>query len=949
MFYIRSRCRWPNWPTRVCPWILACAAMMNLAAADSGSNIQKRKHWAFDPPVKTPPPRPQNADVGAHPVDCFLAVRRTAQQLPAAVEADRNTLIRRVTLDLTGLPPTLAEVATFTTDTAPEAYGRLITRLLNSPHYGEQMARFWLDLARYADTHGMHLDNERQMWAYRDWVVRSFNRNLSFDQFTIEQLAGDLLPHATTDQLTATGFNRCNVTSGEGGSIDAEYLFRYAVDRTSTTVQTWLGLTAGCAVCHDHKFDPISAKEFYSLLAFFGSAADPAMDGNILRTAPTVQLGTPETMRRLAEFDAQIKPAEAKLSTTYAGLSYTDPATLTPPPTAREDVRVWLDDEPVDGFKASSEPRWITAEAGPVFAGKRALRRQGSGVIQDVFEGAEARLTLPNRAVLFAEVFLDLANPPKTVMLQLNRDGWEHRALWGDPDTIPWGEKGQPSRALIGPLPQPGKWVHLEVSAEKIGLRPGDRIKGFAFTQTGGSVTWDRLGVAGLVDPANDPQDSIGAWLLLNEGKEREEVPPSLRKIFKETKATNRTPAQVRELREHYLVQVHAGSRTLFDPLIRDLAGLRKQRDEYNETIPQTLVWRDVDPPRETFVMLRGQYDRPGEKVSRGVPAILPLLHREGTNATRLDFARWLVSPEQPLTARVTVNRIWQQFFGLGLVKTSDDFGTQGQPPSHPELLDWLAVTFQESGWNMKELVRLLVTSAAYRQASIVTPLLLQRDPENRLLARGPRFRLDAEQLRDQALFVAGLLDLTMGGKGVKPYQPPNLWEPIGFVGSNTREYKQDVGSALYRRSLYSFIKRTAPPPFMAAFDAPNREQSCTRRERSNTPLQALQLLNDVQYLEAARQLAGRMLEAGGAAASERLRFGFKTVLARDPDAAELQALESALAEHLSRYERDPAGAVRLISFGDSTPSATHPPAELAAYTLMANLLLNLDEALTRN
>ena len=720
MFYIRSRCRWPNWPTRVCPWILACAAMMNLAAADSGSNIQKRKHWAFDPPVKTPPPRPQNADVGAHPVDCFLAVRRTAQQLPAAVEADRNTLIRRVTLDLTGLPPTLAEVATFTTNTAPEAYGRLITRLLNSPHYGEQMARFWLDLARYADTHGMHLDNERQMWAYRDWVVRSFNRNLSFDQFTIEQLAGDLLPHATTDQLTATGFNRCNVTSGEGGSIDAEYLFRYAVDRTSTTVQTWLGLTAGCAVCHDHKFDPISAKEFYSLLAFFGSAADPAMDGNILRTAPTVQLGTPETMRRLAEFDAQIKPAEAKLSTTYAGLSYTDPATLTPPPTAREDVRVWLDDEPVDGFKASSEPRWITAEAGPVFAGKRALRRQGSGVIQDVFDGAEARLTLPNRAVLFAEVFLDLANPPKTVMLQLNRDGWEHRALWGDPDTIPWGEKGQPSRALIGPLPQPGKWVHLEVSAEKIGLRPGDRIKG-------------------------------------------------------------------------------------------------------------------------------------------------------------------------------------------------------------------------------------LVTSAAYRQASIVTPLLLQRDPENRFLARGPRFRLDAEQLRDQALFVAGLLDLTMGGKGVKPYQPPNLWEPIGFVGSNTREYKQDVGSALYRRSLYSFIKRTAPPPFMAAFDAPNREQSCTRRERSNTPLQALQLLNDVQYLEAARQLAGRMLEAGGAAASERLRFGFKTVLARDPDAAELQALESALAEHLSRYERDPAGAVRLISFGDSTPSATHPPAELAAYTLTANLLLNLDEALTRN
>ena len=882
-------------------------------------------------------------------MDRFLDARREAEGLIAAPEADRFTLIRRISLDLTGLPAIPAEVAAFTADTTPDAYGRLVDRLLNSPHFGEQMARYWLDVARYADTHGMHLDNERQMWAYRDWVVGAFNRNLGFDQFTIEQLAGDLLPNPSPDQLTATGFNRCNVTSGEGGSIDAEYLFRYAVDRTSTTVQAWLGITAGCAVCHDHKFDPISAKEFYSLLAFFASGADPAMDGNILRTPPVLQLRTPENDRRLADLNVQIEAAEAQLNSTLATVSYVDPATQEPRPAAREETIVWLDDDPPAGFKSDSSPHWIVSEAGPVFSGKRALHRQGNGVIQDVFESADVRLTLPNQATLFAQVFLDPADPPKTVMLQFNREGWEHRAMWGDPDTIPWGEKGQPSRVLVGPLPQSGAWVHLEVPAEKVGLRAGDRIKGFACTQSGGSVTWDRVGTMGLVDPANDPQHSFAAWSRQNEGKEPQEVPVPLRKIFKETTITNRTPEQVRQLRDHYLVHVHAGSRTLFEPSNRALAEARKQRSEYNDAIPQTLVWRDVDPPRDTFVMVRGQYDRPGEKVGRGVPAVFPKLKPAGTNVTRLDLAHWLVSAEQPLTARVTVNRFWQQFFGVGLVKTTDDFGTQGQPPSHPELLDWLAVDFRESGWNVKSLVRLFVTSAAYRQASGLTPFLLQRDPENRLLARGPRFRLDAEQLRDQALFVAELLDFSMGGKGVKPYQPPNLWEPIGFVGSNTRDYKQDTGPALYRRSLYTFFKRTAPPPFLAAFDAPNREQSCPRRERSNTPLQALQLLNDVQYLEAARHLAERMLQTGGLTAGQRLRFGFRAVLARDPDAVELETLETALEEHLARYTRDPAAAARLVSFGDSKATAAVPPSALAAYTLAANLLLNLDEAITRN
>jgi len=909
---------------------------------EEGATYQK--HWAFEP--VSHPLVPELKSV-SNPVDRFIQARLAEEKLKLAPESDRVTAIRRLSFDLRGLPPTPAEVDQFLADRRPDAYERLVDRLLDSPHYGEHMAKHWLDVARYADTHGMHLDNERQMWAYRDWVVKAFNRNLPFDRFTVEQLAGDLLPEPTTEQLVATGFNRCNVTTGEGGSIDAEWIFRYAVDRTSTTAQTWLGLTAGCAVCHDHKFDPLSQKEFYSLYAFFHSAADPAMDGNVLRTAPTVQLKGDEDERRLAEMKAEIRQAEAKLSEALKTVSYTDPASRTPLPAPRDAEIVWMEDEVPAGYKAQGSPNFV-GEGHPVFSGRKALRRKASEGVQEVFESSTPALTVPQNARLFAHVYLDPKDPPKQVMLQFNTGDWEHRAVWGDIEAIKWGEKGKASRRHLGALPKLGEWVRLEVDAAEVGLNAGDPLRGLAYTQFEGTVLWDKAGVVGRIDPANDPTQSFAAWTRQFDGKDANGLPDNLRKIFKDVAPTNRTPEQVTKLREYFLSRACATTKPTFAPLTEAVSAAQKRHNEFNEGIVQSFIFRDLEKPRESFVMLRGAYDKPGERVFRNVPAALPPL-RQTNNLNRLTLAEWLVNDENPLTARVTVNRFWQQFFGTGLVKTADDFGSQGEPPTHPELLDWLASHFRDSGWDVKGFVRLLVTSATYRQDSRVSSELLQRDPANRLLARGPRFRLDAEQLRDNALFVSGLMDLTFGGKGVKTYQPPNIWEPVAYSGSNTKDYKQDTGNALYRRSLYAFFKRTAPHPFMGNFDAPNRELMCTRRERSNTPLQALQLMNDVQHFEAARNLAQRMLKEGGKSAADRLAFGYRTVLGRKPSGSELNVVTNALKQHLARYEADAEAARQVIAFGESRPDQLLKAPELAAYTLAANLLLNLDETVTRN
>lgn len=908
-------------------------------------------HWSFVTPEKAALPRA--ADSG-NEIDAFIRHRLEAEGLEPSPRADPEVLIRRVTLDLTGLPPTPEEVNAFLEDPSEEAYSELVDGLFERQTFGEHMARYWLDLARYADTHGLHLDNERSMWPYRDWVVRAFNENVTFDDFTRWQLAGDLVENPDEDQLIASGFNRCNVTTSEGGSIKEEWIYRYAVDRTTTAVEVWMGLTAGCAVCHDHKFDPLSMKDYYSLYAFFHSAADPAMDGNKIDTPPILRLTSEEDGKRLKEVDEKIAAVDRRIDEVVAATAYEDPADLETPPAPRETTAIWFEDGFPAGVKneASGAPlKLVTKENGQVFSGGAAIRRDSPGAVgQDFFAGG-ASFVIPKGGRIFVHAWLDPESPPETIMIQFHVGGWKHRAVWGSEEKIPFGKLGTHEKVHLGALPETGKWVRLEVPAEKLGLKAGTKVGGYAFTQFGGTVYWDQLGVVDLRDPVNDPTWSWALWKKQNQGKRNNDLPEGLRQLVRGKKPEDWNEAERKQVKDFWLKTFYAGLREPLSPLEFEKAGYAREKASIEKDVPITFIMADLPTPRESFIMERGQYDNPGEKVNRNVPAFLPPLPEKlaDRDYNRLDLANWLVDGNNPLTSRVTVNRLWQQFFGTGLVKTSGDFGSQGEPPSHPELLDWLAVQFVDDGWDLKLFIKRIVTSATYCQSSRITPELNRVDPENRLLARGPRFRLDAEVLRDQALFVSGLMVPTIGGKGVKPYQPPNIWEPVGFGSSNTRYYKQDTGDALYRRSLYTFLKRTAPPPFMSTFDAPNREQSCTVRGVSNTPLQALQLMNDIQHVEAARNFAQRMILEGGGDDAAKIAWGWKVVTSREPEEDEIRIARNALEQHRNRYRSDGVAAGELIRYGESKFDSSVDVAELAAYTLVANLILNLDESVTKN
>lgn len=912
-----------------------------------------QKHWSFEPLVSSPLPKAQVSAIN-NSIDLFISDRLNQEKLTMSAEADRTTLIRRVAFTLTGLPPTTREVDAFIIDKSNDAYEKMVDQYLSSQRFGEELARHWLDVARYGDTHGMHLDNERQMWAYRDWVIHAFNRNLPYDQFVIQQVAGDLLPGATTRQIVATGFLRCNITTGEGGSISEEWIYRKAVERTSTVAQAFMGLTAGCAVCHDHKFDPISAKEYYSLYAFFHSAADPALDGNALLTAPTIKMPMVGHEEKIGKLDATIATKQKAIGTLIAKLAYADPAKARVKPEASVSDLVLFDDTIPPGSNIIASPghppKYVTAEKGQVRSGKVALRRTDKGLAQDVIDKVSNVQTPPGGRV-YVHVYIDPNDAPKTLMIQYHTSGWLHRAVWGNYDAIPWGAAGTTQRVHIGEIPEAGKWIRLEVPTDKIGLKVGQKISGFAFTQFGGTVYWDLAGITGTTDPTADPRKSLQVWWKQQIGKNTPGLPNELKAIVK-AGPNGKVPAESRrKLRDFYLMNVCADVPSHVTSMRGELAALRKQKKDIENSAPGTFIYRDLPKPRQSFVMLRGQYNKPGEKVEPNTPAVLPPLKKSDPSgrATRLDLARWMVSKEHPLTARVQANRLWQQVFGMGLVKTGADFGSQGEVPSHPELLDWLASYFQENGWDVKKQIKLMVMSATFRQASRVTTQSSSRDPDNRLYARGPRFRLDAEQIRDNALFVSGLMDSTMGGRGVKPYQPPNIWEPVGFVGSNTSKYKQDQGGALYRRSIYVFLKRTAPPPFMSNFDAPSREAFCSKRERSNSPLQALQLMNDVQQVEAARSLAQLMMVEGGEKTEERIEFAYRTVLARRPEAGEIAVVRKAYLKHLQKYKEQLGNAKMLINNGESKPDGKLNVSELAAWTMIANLMLNLDETLNRN
>ena len=910
------------------------------------------EHWAFTTPPRRPPvPSIRDAQPAVrNPIDAFIRARLEKEGLKPSPEADKVTLIRRVTLDLTGLPPTPAEVDAFLADRAAGSYERLVDRLLESSRYGEHMARFWLDAARYGDTHGLHLDNYREIWPFRDWVIRAFNKNMPFDRFVIEQLAGDLLPSPTVAQMVATGFNRCNVSTSEGGSIEEEVYVRNVLDRTETFGTVFLGLTIGCARCHDHKFDPIKTKEFYSLFAFFNSIEGSPLDGNSARHEPTIRVPTPEFARQLARLQARADEVRKQMTVERAKVVYDDAADAREPEVPQRAEYVWIDDALPAGAKAQAGggvnvPWNFVGPPQPVHSGSRSVLLKAKGLRQVVIQDTQPGLRVGAGDKLFAYVYLTPKNPPKEIMLQWNSGQWAHRAYWGA-NVIPWGRDKSPERYHAGPLPKPGQWVRLEVDAAAVDLKPGAVITGWAFTQHDGTAYWDRAGIVTQTPQAGQPYDTLAAWVRVQRAAGGAGLPANIQAAVKLDRA-KRSPPQQQELRDYFVANAWSKTRALLAPYQKQLAAIEQERTQLESKLPSTLVFRERKQPKPAYVLKRGEYDQHGDKVERGTPAALPPL-AEGLPRNRLGLAKWLVARAHPLTARVAVNRFWQQFFGVGLVKTAEDFGSQGEPPSHAHLLDWLAVQFIDDGWDVKKTVRRLVTSATYRQSSKVTAERLTKDPANRLLSRGPRFRLDAETLRDQALFVSGLLVEKVGGPSVKPPQPPGLWEAVGYTDSNTARFTADRGrDKVHRRSLYIFWKRTAPPPQMSTFDAPSRESCIVRRERTNTPLQALLLLNETQYVEAARMLAERALRQGGKR-EDRIAFMFRLTTCRQPDAKETVELLAAYRAQKEEYARDPAAAKKFIHVGETKPDPKFDPVEVAAWTMVANVLLNLDEVLTK-
>lgn len=905
-------------------------------------------HWAFVKPAQPALPEPKQNEWVRNPIDRFVLARIEKEGLTPRPAADKTTLLRRVTFDLTGLPPTLEEVDAFLADESPEAYEKVVDRLLASPRYGEHAARYWLDVARYGDTHGLHLDNERSMWLYRDWVIKALNENKPFDEFTIEQLAGDLLPNSTVEQKVASGFNRCNVTTSEGGAINEEFLMRYAVDRVETTGTIWLGMTVGCAVCHDHKFDPISQKEFYELYAFFNSTSEKAMDGNALLPTPILKVPSAEQAEQQAKLNTEIAAVDAEIQAALAKIEYKDPLEEATSESLEAQDFVWIDEALPAGANPQGDGpnpfQLVSLSERPVHHGEKVSTRTADGRSQHFFTGAKPELVVGEGDVLFAHVFLDPENPPREIMLQWNDGSWEHRAFWGE-DVIDWGKADTASRRRLGDLPEPGKWVRLEIPVGKVGLKAGSKVNGWAFTQFGGTVSWDTAGIRTRTPQSGQGYESQRAWeLAIGKG---ESLAKPLQAILGK-KVEERNDGEKKQLREHFLKNVYSGARETIRPLQAKRDDLKKKADALDKAIPATLVSGELKEPRQAHVMKRGQYDQPGEAVSRNVPAILPPFPADSPK-NRLGFAQWLVAEENPLSARVTVNRYWQRYFGVGLVKTSEDFGSQGEQPSHPKLLDWLAVEFQRSGWDVKHMQRLIVMSATYRQSSKAAPADYAADPENRLLARGPRFRLDAEAVRDNALAASGLLVEKIGGPSVKPYQPLGIWKAVGYTSSNTANFKQDHGDALYRRSLYTFWKRTAPPPTLQMLDAPTRETCTARRSRTNTPLAALALMNDVQFFETARGLAERAVTEAGPETKDRAVYAFRLATARSPSDMEVDVLVRQYEGQLAAYRRDAEAAKKVLAVGESPVPEGLDSAELAAWTLVANVILNLDETMTKN
>jgi hypothetical protein len=935
-----------------------------------------QKHWAFLPPVAVVPPQVRNEARVRNAIDAFIFARLEREGLSPAAETDKTTLIRRVSLDLTGLPPTPDEVDAFLADESRDAYEKVVDRLLATSRFGERMAVRWLDGARYADTNGYQSDGERFMWRWRDWVIDAFNSNIPFDQFTVEQIAGDMLPGATLDQQIASGFNRNHRGNGEGGIIPEEYACEYVVDRVETTFTVWQGLTMGCSRCHEHKFDPLSQKEFYQVFAYFNNVPEFGRAVKYGNSPPYIKAPTAGQQQLLAQLERRLAEEEESLARFAPEIAAAQrdwekngsPQSLVDWTVSRgQKLFLAFDERGAGSEAAAGESQWLNGEpayaSGKIgqaasFDGARFISAGEVGAFgfYDKFSLAAwvyptgtqggtilSRMTDAEHADGYSVVLEDGSLQVNLVKRWLDdalrveteepltHDAWQHVAVTYDGSRGAGGVQvyvdGRPQKLVVA----------LDLLNQTFATKEPFRIGGGNGPDGRFHGLIDEVRVYDRVLSDSEARvlataEPIGALCS---------IPPE-----------GRTATQAEKLRACFLERGAPGPiRETFE---RALA-LRDERTHLFESFPTTMVMQEMSRPRDTFILARGEYDKPGEKVAAGIPASLSPLPTGAHD--RLGFARWLVDRSNPLTARVAVNRMWQMLFGTGIVKTVDDFGAQGEWPSHPELLDWLAVEYmtdadlntppfrrggKTAAWDVKALLRLIVTSSTYRQSSRATPESLARDPDNRLLARGPRLRLSAEMVRDQALFAGGLLVEKTGGPSVKPYQPAGLWKELADT-----DYVQDTGENLYRRSMYTFFKRTVAPPTMITFDAAGRETCVVRETRTNTPLQALTLMNDVTFIEAARGLAQRIMTAKQHPA-DRLALAFRLATSRLPRPQELQILVVAWQAHRECFARSPSAADKLTTIGELKRPDNLDLPELASYTTIAMRILNLDEVITK-
>jgi hypothetical protein len=931
-------------------------------------------HWAYAAPKRLEPPSVATPAWPRNAIDNFILARLEREGLKPSPPADKITLLRRATLELTGLPPTPADIDSFLKDNSPDAYEKRVDNLLSSPHYGERMAMQWLDLARYADTHGYHIDSHRDMWRWRDWVIGAFNRNLPFDQFTIEQLAGDLLPAATVEQKIASGFNRNHMINFEGGAIPEEYQVEYVVDRVETTSNVWMATTLGCARCHSHKYDPITQKEFYQFFAFFNTVSEEGLDGRTGNAKPFLSLPSQEQKTRLEELTAaigakqdalsekEVAPVQEKWEKELVGRLAISPRNgLT--------AHYELDGSFSDASGRYQHGRTVTGD--PTFSSGqvgKAVSFDGDTQVSFGNVGAFERSD-PFSLALWLR---GNGNTPIAILQKIDnpetRRGYEF--LFDDLELV-----GIQKRAayltisLTSNLPNSaiqirttrkltlGDWYHVAIAYDGSGKAAGlqlyingkPRQTEILQDNLSGSIKTDAELQIGNKTQGKPFRGSIDDLRLYERMLSKAEVEQLAIHYPIQTILSGVSGKRSREegarVRDYFLT--YAAPNAL-QKLYAELNELRQQKEALDKAIPTVMVMSEMEKPRETFVLDRGDYRNRTDKVTPGVPAALSPFPQDAP-ANRLGLAKWLVSATHPLTARVAVNRYWQMYFGVGIVKTSENFGVQGEPPAHPELLDWLATEFARTGWDVKAMQRLIVTSATYRQSSKAAPSLLEKDPENRLLARGSRFRLSAETIRDNALAVSGLLNADIGGPSVFPYQPKGLWDEMAFGdGFSAQSFTLSSGKDLYRRSMYTFWKRTVPPPQLTTFDAPDREKCTARRALTNTPLQALVLMNDPTYIEASRQLAQRAMTEAGKDAGARISFAFRRATSRMPSPNEARVLRNLFQQQLARYRSDKKAALDLLRVGESKWDTKLDASELAAWTIVASAILNLDETVTK-